>query len=415
MHGVKRTPKTATTAEARAARAAKDAAKLRAYLDIERTFFEHRQQSRKDATALAHTTTLLTLNPELYTVWNYRRDILLHTFTQPADDDAPSATPDVFDVFGALRTEAAQSSTDADEARLVRNRQLLDDDLSLTEHALRAHPKVYWIWNHRMWCLRHYPALSADAQWAWRRELRLVERMLELDARNFHGWNCRRAIIDHLALAVVSSAQCDALAGVESSHASLTALLTHPTIVAAERDAAKDVKKELMRLAETELAYALRQIERNFSNFSAWHLRSQLLPCVWVAQRLTPAQEEERLDKELELVQQAMYTDPADQSVWFYHRWLIDRLTTPSREDRSRLRAKLGDEVRAIDELHELEPDSKWCAMSLAHLHTLLAQLDPAHADEHRASAQHRLERLVELDPDRAQRYRDLLAGRARF
>ena len=81
----------------------------------------------------------------------------------------------------------------------MRNRQLLDDDLSLTEHALRAHPKVYWIWNHRMWCLRRYPALSADAQWAWRRELRLVERMLELDARNFHGWNCRRAIIDHLA------------------------------------------------------------------------------------------------------------------------------------------------------------------------------------------------------------------------
>ncbi|GAK63923.1 RAB-protein geranylgeranyltransferase [Moesziomyces antarcticus] len=412
MHGVKRTPKTATTAEARAARAAKDAAKLRAYLDIERTFFEHRQQARNDATALAHTTTLLTLNPELYTVWNYRRDILLHTFTQPVDDDAPSEKPDV---FAALRTDAAQSSTSADEARLVRNRQLLDDDLSLTEHALRAHPKVYWIWNHRMWCLRHYPALSADPQWAWRRELRLVEKMLELDARNFHGWNCRRAIIDHLALGVVSSAHPPALAGVESSHASLTALLTHPAIVAAETDAVRDVEKELVRLAEAELAYALRQIERNFSNFSAWHLRSQLLPCVWAAQRLTPEQEEARLDKELELVQQAMYTDPADQSVWFYHRWLVDRLTTSPPEDTAGLCAKLANEVRSIDELHELEPDSKWCAISLAHLHTLLVQLDPTRADEHRTSAKQLLERLVELDPDRAQRYRDLLAGRARF
>jgi geranylgeranyl transferase type-2 subunit alpha len=30
-----------------------------------------------------------------------------------------------------------------------------------------------------------------------------------------------------------------------------------------------------------------------------------------------------RRDPEFELVRNAMYTDPEDQSVWVYHRWLV--------------------------------------------------------------------------------------------
>jgi hypothetical protein len=68
--------------------------------------------------------------------------------------------------------------------------ELLNDDLAMTTKALKVHPKVYWIWNHRRWCLEHIPENpdSADTQaWrrsTWERELFIVEKMLEADARN---------------------------------------------------------------------------------------------------------------------------------------------------------------------------------------------------------------------------------------
>lgn len=45
-----------------------------------------------------------------------------------------------------------------------------------------------------------------------------------------------------------------------------------------------------------------------------------------------------------------MYTDPSDQSVWQYHRWLVEQ--DPSVEVLNR-------EIQAIQELLEVEPDSK--------------------------------------------------------
>lgn len=94
---------------------------------------------------------------------------------------------------------------------------LLLNDLNLTTLFLKSLPKVYWIWTHRSWCLDNIPAgprqlvdLSSssttkeeavgaeekkgevveekeDGTWrreAWERELKLVEKMLAVDARN---------------------------------------------------------------------------------------------------------------------------------------------------------------------------------------------------------------------------------------
>ena len=55
---------------------------------------------------------------------------------------------------------------------------------------------------------------------------------------------------------------------------------------------------------------------------------------------------------EFELVKQALYIDPNDQSGWLYHRWLVGCGDDP---------AVLEREISVITEILELEADSK-CA-----------------------------------------------------
>ena len=53
---------------------------------------------------------------------------------------------------------------------------------------------------------------------------------------------------------------------------------------------------------------------------------------------------------EFELLQQAMYTDPGDQSIWIHHRWLVS--LDPNLET-------LKEQIQVIHELAEMEPESK--------------------------------------------------------
>lgn len=69
-----------------------------------------------------------------------------------------------------------------------------------------------------------------------------------------------------------------------------------------------------------ELDFTLQKIQQNFSNFSSWYYRS----CLYTL--LSAKVGEDLLSKnwnqEYELVENAIFTDPSDQSPWFYHKWL---------------------------------------------------------------------------------------------
>ena len=138
--------------------------------------------------------------------------------------------------------------------------KLLDDDLAMTTKLLKVNPKVYWIWNHRRWCLEHIPEgpNSADAQaWrlsTWERELFIVEKMLEADSRN-----CLSP--------------------------SLTLRIIHDTGLVLAWDYRRYVVASMptRRPDKAELAYTTKKIEANFSNFSAWHQRTKVLGSLWAS------------------------------------------------------------------------------------------------------------------------------------
>lgn len=114
-----------------------------------------RRRKHKDyrPESLKLSTKLLELNPEVYTVWNYRREAL-----QPVLDKG------------------------GEEAK-----QVAEGELQLTEKALHQNPKSYAAWHHRAWVVSK-GITSLD------HELYLVKKLLDADERNFHGWGYRRFI-----------------------------------------------------------------------------------------------------------------------------------------------------------------------------------------------------------------------------
>ncbi|KAL6309022.1 rab-protein geranylgeranyltransferase [Sparassis latifolia] len=329
MHGVKRVR---YSQEALQAKEQRERAKLKEYLVLTDEVLTKKKNSDWSRNAFDLTTRLLHVCPEFYTIWNYRRNILLYGIF-------PNSSPTDVNV-------------------------ILSDDLSLTTSFLKQHPKVYWIWNHRRWCLERVPEGPSEADpdgWRksyWNKELFVVEKMLDVDARNFHAWNYRRYVLSSMPV---------------------------------------------KRPEQTELAYTTRKIESNFSNFSAWHQRSKVLSLLWDAGKLDPKKSREY---EFDLVKNAMYTDPEDQSVWIYHRWLIGN------GDDYEILCR---EIASIQELLDEQPDSKWCMESLVFYKWLVLQnhrprLNETEQNTLLAECLSYLSQLQILDTNRRQRYIDLSA-----
>eukprot|EP00051_Salpingoeca_urceolata_P008530 m.106795 g.106795 ORF g.106795 m.106795 type:complete len:577 (-) comp15802_c1_seq2:164-1894(-) len=164
-----------------------------------------------------------------------------------------------------------------DEKRVCANAEM-----RLLEECLTQNPKSYCVWHQRRWIVARHPDLP------WPAELDLCTKFLKMDERNFHCWDYRRHVCS----------QC------------------------ADDKGAPD----------KELQYAMDLIETNFSNYSAWHYRSSLLPVVHPADEACATSvgvAEDVIRNDLEMVQNAFYIDSGDQSAWFYHRWLLGRDENP--------------------------------------------------------------------------------------
>uniref|UniRef100_A0A0D9WT86 Geranylgeranyl transferase type-2 subunit alpha n=1 Tax=Leersia perrieri TaxID=77586 RepID=A0A0D9WT86_9ORYZ len=238
MHGRPRRP--AKPEDAAAAEA--KAAKLR---DLQEHVLRNHHSRTYTKEALGLSFKLLEINPEAYTAWNYRKLAFQHNLGELSEPEAVKSA--------------------------------IDDELRVVEVALRQNPKSYGAWYHRKWLLNQKLA-PVD----FKREFGLLDKLLKMDARNFHGWNYRRFLAGFMGVP-----------------------------------------------EEEELKYTMDKISDNFSNYSAWHNRSILLSNLLIKQSKGFESKQKIFSEEFELVIQALFTDPRDQSGWFYHLWLLAQTSSP--------------------------------------------------------------------------------------
>jgi len=153
--------------------------------------------------------------------------------------------------------------------------KLWSKEVELTQQCLMSNPKSYGAWHHRSYSLDQMTCPP------WEKELALCDRFLSMDERNFHCWDYRQM-----------------------------------------------AAKKSEQTPDKELEFTMERINSNFSNYSAWHYRSKLLPLAHPNTDTNSCQpiEESVHHQELDLVQNAAFTDPDDSSAWLYHTWLVGRV-----------------------------------------------------------------------------------------
>ena len=300
------------------------AAKIGAYKGLMEACLKLRGGKVYTAEALKMTDKILMINPEFYTMWNYRREILKHLIEQEEGLMVWDAG-----ACGGVAYPKGAVSLRYTEAELLFNARIIET---------RDH-KSYSVWHNRRLLLS---SLSPEDQLRHlRNELLLIARLLKVDDRNFHCWGHRSFVTTKLR----------------------------------EVEAYSD---------REELSFTRQRVEANFSNYSAYHARSKVLL------QGTPEEQAKKVSAELEMVQNAFYTEAGDQSGWMYALWLLK--SAPSPEAESLI-------TQASQELLEDEATLKWPQLALLTLGA--TEEDPKKV----------LDELIKTDPAKAGYYAEVKKG----
>ncbi|GME89044.1 unnamed protein product [[Candida] boidinii] len=343
MHGIKR--KTFTKEEL-LKKQAKDAPKIQKYRTLTDSVLDKQLNSSYNQESFDLTTKLLNLNPELYTIWNFRRDILSNfTFKQINNND----------------------DNEGNNNKLIM--KIIEDDLSFTVEQLYKFPKCYWIWDHRKWLLKLNNLTNL------KNELKLIHVFFQSDSRNYHVWQYRRYIIELIINRIKSTTSSSTAKNVEI------------------------IDEKISLINFNEFLFTTSMINKDISNYSAWHNRSQLIEKLIIQSPISlndsieePINKDKSINlkqieidewfeifklnnindkkfkfltKELNYINNAIFTDPDDSSVWIYMKWLFSNYFLKDLKNFEILKL-INSDLNNINELNELELEdnnieNKWC------------------------------------------------------
>jgi geranylgeranyl transferase type-2 subunit alpha len=380
---------------------------------------------------LTLTEKMLTVNPDPSHLWNIRREMLLYLMEKESSQ---------FDV---------------------------QPELSLTAHCLQRNPKAYSSWFHRKWSIAYMlsscEASDDQSSIILQSELDLCAQFLMLDERNFHCWNYRRYVVAVLGSRTAREPAEHNYNGAWSSWMDLLGEdgtsneILMGAQIALDSTTSKNLtssfsKEKLNDLIVSEWNFTSSKIQDNFSNGSAFHYRSKLISFVLESRLASDDDTQDnaaglmRKQEEIlsiareeweEILLNAIFTEPDDQTPWWYHRFIVawakptldlkDTLGDSYNElvdNYESLLYEMADSLRELLEVEKengLEEDSakrdeskgakcKWAYLGLHLVLFSLIKLQRDDTVELLDEAQECLDALNAIDPCRRERYKMLAA-----
>ena len=163
-------------------------------------------------------------------------------------------------------------------------------------------PKSYQLWHHRKWmflkiweleCLLGIKGVISKK--CVQMDLKICDKFLTKDERNFHAWNYRCFLVNYLL----------------------------------ER-----FPDEALAVIEKELDFLQSKLEANFSNYSAIHFKTKYMlrrETLLRPETFVGCEEDQvtlplsTLAKEITFASEGLFIAPYEQSLWIYLGWLLDR------------------------------------------------------------------------------------------
>ena len=106
---------------------------------------------------------MLTDNPDIATLWNYRREIVITSLQARLVNHTPYSFTHILYTYCRSVEEGCK---------------ICEVEQLLTQQCLRVNPKSYCVWLHRQWIMEHSP------QPDWTAERQLCDLFLKYDERN---------------------------------------------------------------------------------------------------------------------------------------------------------------------------------------------------------------------------------------
>ena len=335
---------------------------------------------------------VLLVNPDPMNLWNQRRELILNELQSQSQLDESKST---------------------DEAKTTLEASIVHRERALTTTALKQNPKAYGAWFHRKWILQKFRPSATILE----EELGLTSTFLKADERNFHCWNYRRFVVACLGNSWDGEWT---VVGLQQDGESNKPLMGQQVVEPSKQVSSCKLTIPAHLIA-SEFEFTTDKITQNFSNFSAFHYRSQLLDLAHasaVGNDEFRTVMEERLDQEFQLVEDAVCTEPDDQTCWWYHSILLDLIQLIDNNEETtndklmdRFTDRLLEQADLFRELLEDSPNSKWVILGLFKVLQILETTSANEEEPDDASGDSKteretlLEKLKQIDPYRANRY----------